>query len=68
MQYAFRGNRKIVGFLAAGALAALLALALGTGAAARTRAHAKHKARTSSATISSIPWGNVGARRYGSRR
>ena len=60
MQYAFRGNRKIVGFLAAGALAALLALALGTGAAARTRAHAKHKARASSVTISSIPWGNVG--------
>jgi aldose 1-epimerase len=60
MQYAFRGHRKIVGFLAAGALAALLALAMGTGASARTRAHAKHKARASSATISSIPWGSVG--------
>ena len=63
MQFAFRGSRKYVGVIAAGALAALLALALGSGASAKTRAHAKHSARTTSgATISSVPWGSAGGK------
>jgi len=62
MQYAFRGNRRFLGVLTAGVLAALLALSLGSGAAARTRSHAKAHIGANTVTISSIPWGSVGGK------
>lgn len=62
MQFVYRGRRGPVSAVAGVALALVVALALGAGASARTRSPAKHHARVSSATISSIPWGSVGGK------